>query len=78
MSESKARKIVRVDSQETNNKNITNDLISLSIFTLITVIFIFLESIYILIIGLRKGIIKKEVLSRDSSLGFDLFIKMKS
>ncbi len=66
------------NSQKNKSKTFDHDLTSLSIFTAITVIFIFLESIYIIIKGFKTGLIKKEVLSTESNLGFDLYIKMKS
>ncbi len=59
---------------EKNKKDFT----SISIFTTLAVIVIFIESIIILINGLRKGILKKEVLSTQSNLGFDIDIIMKS
>ena len=53
------------------------DLTSFSIFTILAVVIIFIESIIILINGLRKGFLKKEVLSTNSKLGFDIDIIMK-
>ena len=61
---------------ETHKKK--QDLTSISIFTTIAVVIIFIESIIILINGLRKGLLKKEVLSTQSNLGFDIDIIMKS
>ena len=61
---------------ETQKKK--KDLTSISIFTIIAVVIIFIESIIILINGLRKGLLKKEVLSTQSNLGFDIDIIMKS
>ena len=61
---------------ETQKKK--KDFTSISIFTTIAVVIIFIESIIILINGLRKGILKKEVLSTQSNLGFDIDIIMKS
>ena len=54
------------------------DFTSISIFTILAVVIIFIESIIILINGLRKGLLKKEVLSTNSKLGFDIDIIMKS
>ena len=57
-----------------NNKNsITNNFIIL-IFSIIT---LFVESIIIIISLFKKGIVKKEVLSKKTDLGFDLIIKRK-
>ncbi len=78
MKELKKSNIIKLKDHSTKEKAANSDLISISIFTAITVILIFFESIYILIRGLSKGIIKKEILSEDSNLGFDLYIKMKS
>ncbi len=54
------------------------DIISISIIALLTLVIIFIDSICVLIKGLNKGIIKKEVLSKNSNLGFDLDIIIKS
>ncbi len=57
-----------------NDKNsITNNMIIL-IFSIIS---IFFESIIIIISLFKKGIVKKEVLSNKTDLGFDLIIKRK-
>ena len=57
-----------------NNKNyITNNFIIL-IFSIIS---LFFESIIIIISLFRKGIVKKEILSKKTDLGFDLIIKRK-
>ena len=61
---------------ETQKKK--KDFTSISIFTFIAVVIIFIESIVILINGLKKGLLKKEVLSTQSNLGFDIDIIMKS
>ena len=55
------------------NNSITNNFIILifSIFSL------FFESITIIFSLFRKGILKKEVLSKKTNLGFDLIIKRK-
>ena len=68
------KKLDSKDPIKTKNK----DLISLTIISVITMIILFLESIYILIKGLGRGIMKKEVLSKKSNLGFDLEIRLKS
>ena len=59
-------------------KSEKKDLVSISIFMLLTILIIFFESIFILIRGLKKGFIKKEILSDKSNLGFDLDIIIKS
>jgi len=57
-----------------NNKNsITNNFIIL-IFSIIS---LFVESIIIIISFFKKGLFKKEILSKKTDLGFDLIIKRK-
>ena len=57
-----------------NNKNsITNNFIIL-IFSIIS---LFVESMIIIISLFKKGIVKKEILSKKTDLGFDLIIKRK-
>jgi len=59
---------------KTINKNsITNNFIIL-IFSIIS---LFFESIIIIISLFKKGIVKKEILSKKTALGFDLIIKRK-
>ena len=55
------------------DNSITNNFIIIlfSIFSL------FLESILIIISLFKKGILKKEILSKETNLGFDLIIKRK-
>ena len=56
-----------------NKKSITNNFIIL-IFSIIS---LFFESIIIIISVFKKGIVKKEILSKKTDLGFDLIIKRK-
>ena len=57
-----------------NNKNsITNNFIIL-IFSIIS---LFFESIIIIISIFKKGIVKREILSKKTDLGFDLIIKRR-
>ena len=53
--------------------SITNNFIIL-IFSIIS---LFFESIIIIISLFKKGIVKKEILSKKTDLGFDLIIKRK-
>jgi len=66
------KKDIQKPLKEKNN-TITNNFIILifSIFSL------FFESLIIIISLFRKGILKKEVLSKKTNLGFDLIIKRK-
>ena len=58
------------DKKQTPKKNLTYQVIFFS-FTLLILLF---ESMIILLSGLRKGIFKKEVLSKKSNVGFDFKI----
>ena len=67
-----------MQSSKIDTQKQKKDFTSISIFTILAVVIIFIESIIILINGLRKGLLKKEVLSTNSKLGFDIDIIMKS
>ncbi len=56
-----------------NNNSITNNFIIL----IISFISLFLQSIIIIISLFKKGIFKREILSKKTDLGFDLIIKRK-
>ena len=56
-----------------NNNSISNDFIIL----IFSVISLFIESIIIIISLFKKGILKREILSKKTNLGFDLIIKRK-
>ncbi len=56
-----------------NNTSITNNFIIL-VFSIIS---LFVESIAIIISIFKKGILKKQILSKKTNLGFDLIIKRK-
>ena len=66
------KKVSQTSSKEKNN-SITNNFIIL-IFSILS---LFMESIIIIFSLFRKGILKKEVLSKKTNLGFDLIIKRK-
>ncbi len=55
------------------NNSITNEFIII----LFSILSLFFESILIIISLFKKGILKKEVLSEKTNLGFDLIIKRK-
>ena len=61
------------DSKKHNNNSITYNFIILIIST----ISLFVESIITIISLFKKGIFKKEILSKKTDLGFDLIIKRK-
>ena len=66
------KKVIQTSSKGKNN-SITNNFIIL-IFSILS---LFMESIIIIFSLFRKGILKKEVLSKKTNLGFDLIIKRK-
>ena len=57
-----------------NNKNSFSNNFIILIFSIIS---LFFESIIIIISLFKKGIVKKEILSKKTDLGFDLIIKRK-
>ena len=61
------------DSQKNNNNSITYNFIIL----IISIISLFVESIITIISSFKKGILKKEILSKKTDLGFDLIIKRR-
>jgi len=61
------------DSKKNNDNSITYNFIIL-IFSIIS---LFIESIITIISLFKKGIFKKEILSKKTDLGFDLIIKRK-
>ncbi len=67
-----SKKVAEISSIE-NKNSITSNFIILVLST----ISIFLESIKIILSLFKKGIFKKEILSKGSNLGFDLIIKRK-
>ncbi len=59
---------------KSNNNNSIADNFIILIFSIIS---LFVESILIIISFFKKGILKKEILSEKTDLGFDLIIKRK-
>ena len=60
-------------TKQKENTSITNNFIIL----IFSVISLFVESIIIIISLFKKGILKREILSEKTNLGFDLIIKRK-
>ena len=58
-----------------NQKEKNNSITYYFILTTIVLIILFIEAIYILISGIKKGFIKKEILTQKSDIGFDIIIK---
>ncbi len=69
----KMKKKDRQMSQIAKGNSITNNFIIL----IFSVLSLFFESLIIIITLFKKGIFKKEVLSKNTNLGFDLIIKRK-
>ncbi len=69
----KMKKKSRLNYSREKDDSITNNFIIL-IFSVLSV---FIESIIIITSFFKKGILKKEVLSDKTTLGFDLIIKRK-
>ena len=58
-------------------KQINNSVVNSFIILIFSVISLFIESIIIIISLFKKGIFKREILSKKTDLGFDLIIKRK-
>ena len=59
-----------------NNKEF-NKVVDIYIFTVIFLIILFDKSLRVLIEIFSYGILKKEILTEESNIGFDIKIKMK-
>ena len=59
-----------------NNKEF-NKVVDIYIFTVIFLIILFYKSIRVLIEIFSYGVLKKEILTEESNIGFDIKIKMK-
>ena len=59
-----------------NNKEF-NNVVDIYIFTVIFIIILFYKSIRVLIEIFSYGVLKKEILTEESNIGFDIKIKMK-
>ncbi len=59
-----------------NNKEF-NKVVDIYIFTVIFLIILFYKSVKVLIEIFSYGVLKKEILTEESNIGFDLKIKMK-
>ena len=52
-------------------------IVSSFIIFLLTILILFIDSLFILLNISKKGILKKEILSKKSNMGFDVKIIMK-
>ena len=54
-----------------------NKVVDIYIFTVIFLIILFYKSVRVLIEIFSYGVLKKEILTEESNIGFDIKIKMK-
>ena len=59
-----------------NNKEF-NKVVDIYIFTVIFLIILLYKSLRVLLEVFSYGVLKKEILTEESNIGFDLKIKMK-
>ena len=59
-----------------NNKEF-NKVVDIYIFTVIFLIILFYKSVRVLTEIFSYGVLKKEILTEESNIGFDIKIKMK-
>ena len=59
------------------NNNKFNKVVDIYIFTVLFLIILFYKSVRVLIEFFSYGVLKKEVLTEESNIGFDIKIKMK-
>tara|TARA_Y100001968_G_C18905376_1_gene502697 strand:- start:52 stop:258 length:207 start_codon:yes stop_codon:yes gene_type:complete len=68
---------MKKETNQNSSREKDHSIINNFIIIIFSVLSLFFESIFILISLFKKGILKKEVLSKKTSLGFDLIIKRK-
>ena len=59
------------------NHNKFNKIVDIYIFTIIFLIILFIKSVRDLIEIFSYGVLKKEILTEESEIGFDIKIRMK-
>lgn len=59
------------------NEKEFNKVVDIYIFTVIFLIILFYESVKVLKEFFSYGVLKKEILTEESNIGFDIKIKMK-
>ena len=59
------------------NNNKFNKIVDIYIFTVIFFIILFYKSVRVLIEIFTYGVLKKEILTEESNIGFDIKIKIK-
>ncbi len=65
------------NKKDIGHKKSKTSLGSLFILIILVIFILFIESIIILISFLRKGVFKKKILTKKSSIGFDIDIYIK-
>ena len=68
---------MKKDNVTNSSTKKNNSIINNFIILIFSIISLFFESIKIIFSFFKKGIFKKEILSRKTNLGFDLIIKIK-
>ena len=59
-----------------NNKEF-NKVVDIYIYTVIFLVILFYKSLIVLLEIFSYGVLKKEILTEESNIGFDIKIKMK-
>ena len=75
IAEPNAQHITGLTKMKKEDKN--NSIVNNFIILIFSIISLFVESIIIIIGSFKKGILKKEILSKKTDLGFDLIIRKK-
>ena len=75
IAERSAQHITGLTKMKKKDKN--NSTVSNFIILILSIITIFIEAIIVLISSFNKGILKREILSKRTDLGFDLIIRRK-
>ena len=66
-----------MDPTKMGKQNSNNSIVNNFIILIFSIISLFVESIVIIIGAFKKGILKREILSKNTDLGFDLIIRRK-
>ena len=64
-------------NQDNTKTKTNNSITNYFIIIIFSIVSLFVESIIIIISFFKKGIFKREILSKKTDLGFDLIIKRK-
>ena len=69
--------LTKMKNQDNTKTKKNNSFTNYFIILIFSVVSLFIESIIIIISFFKKGIFKREILSKKTDLGFDLIIKRK-